>query len=423
MKRWNAVLFALLVAAGVAFIGCEKKEEPKEPAKEEAKAEEAKGTETKAEKEAESAEAKAPSGEPVRIGAIFAVTGPASSLGLPERQTVDMLVEEINAKGGVLGRPLEVVIYDTEGDETKAVTFVKRLVSNDNVVAVIGPTRSGPSMAILDTINSAKIPLVSCAASYKIVTDEEGKAREWIYKTPQSDSMAVEKIYDYFNGEGITKIAIMTVSNGYGDSGRAELKRLAKNYGIEILADERFSQDDTDMTPQLTKINGTEAEAIVVWAVQKAPAIVAKNHKTLGMKQLLVQSHGVATKKFIELCGDAADGQVLPAGRLLVVDQLPRDDPQKELLAGYKKNFEERYGPVSTFGGHAYDALKITVKAIENAGSTDPAAIRDELEKIKGFVGTGGIFNMSASDHNGLTKDAFVMVEIKNRDWALIEGY
>ncbi|MFO8058005.1 MAG: ABC transporter substrate-binding protein, partial [bacterium] len=324
--------------------------------------------------------------------------------------------------GGINGHPLEVVFYDTQGSEDRAVTYAKRLITKDKVSAIIGPTRSGPSLAILDTISSAKIPLVSCAASYKIVADEEGNARKWIFKTPQSDSMAVERIYEYFNNKGIEKVAIMNVSNGYGESGRAELKRLAPNYNIEIVADDRFGQDDTDMTPQLTKVKNTDAQALVVWAVQKAPAIVAKNFKTLGMDEdmLLVQSHGVASKKFIGLCGDAADGQILPAGRLLVVDQLPEDNPQKAVLAEYKKNFEERYGPVSTFGGHAYDSLMILKKAMEKAGTDDPAKVRDALENIDKFVGTGGVFNMTPADHNGLSKDAFVMVEIVNKDWKLI---
>jgi branched-chain amino acid transport system substrate-binding protein len=363
-----------------------------------------------------------PSGAPIRIGAIFAVTGNSSSLGLPEKQTVEMLVEQINAAGGILGRPLEVVIYDDEGDETKTVMLAKRLISNDNVVAVIGPTTSGTSMAIIDTMTTAKIPLVSCAASYKIVTDEQGKARPWIFKTPQSDSMAVSRIFEYLTKQKIADVAIMSVSNGYGDSGRAELSRLAPEFKIKISADERFGQDDVDMTAQLTRIKGTTAKAIIVWGTQKAPAIIAKNAKTLGLTQLLVQSHGVASKKFIELAGDAANGQVLPAGRLIVVDQLAANDPMKALLKKYRDDYEGRFkSPVSTFGGHAYDALMLLKAAIEKAKSADPAKIRDALEQIKKFNGTAGVFNMSPTNHNGLTKDAFVMVRIENNDWKLIK--
>ena len=359
--------------------------------------------------------------KPIRIGALLAITGPASSLGLPEKQTLEMLAEETNAAGGINGRPVELVIYDTEGDETKSVTLAKRLISNDHVTAIIGTSRSGTSMAILDLVNTAQLPMISLALSYQIVTDAQGQQRKWVFKAPASDSASVEKMFDWFNKQGIKKIALMTVSNGYGDSGRSELLRLAPNYGIEVVADERFGDEDVDMTAQLTKIKGTPAQAIVVWATQKAPAIIAKNHKTLGMTQLLVQSQGVASKKFIELCGDAADGQVLPGGRLIVADQLPDTDPQKPILLAYKQKFEAKYGPVSVFGGHAWDAFMLLKMAMEKTGTDDPAKVRDALEQIQGFVGIDGVFNLSAADHCGLSRDAFIMLKIENGDWKIIQ--
>jgi branched-chain amino acid transport system substrate-binding protein len=276
-------------------------------------------------------------------------------------------------------------------------------------------------MAILDLVSNARIPLISLALSYQIVTDPSGSQRKWIFKTPASDSASVEKIYAFFNRRGIQKIALMTVSNGYGDSGRSELLRLAPNFGIEVAADERFGDEDVDMTAQLTKIKGSPAQAIVVWATQKAPAIIARNHRTLGLTQLLVQSQGVATKTFIELCGDAADGQVLPGGRLIVAEQLPDTDPQKKILLAYKHRFEARYGPVSVFGGHAYDALMLLTMAMTRAGSDDPALVRDALEEIKGFVGIDGVFNLSPADHCGLYRDAFIMLKIENGDWKIVE--
>ena len=357
---------------------------------------------------------------PYKIGAIFSITGDASSLGMPEKQTAEMLMEQINAQGGIKGHPLEIVIYDDKGDETEAVTMAKRLISNDQVTAIIGPSRSGTSLAIVDTVSKAEIPLVTCAASAKIVKDETGQIRKWVFMTPQSDVAAVQKIYDYFGKNKITKIAIMSDSSGYGDSGRNQLQSQAKDKKIEILADEKFAPGDVDMNAQLTKIKGTKAQALVVWSIQKAPAMVAKNAQALEIKIPLFQSHGVASKKFIELCGDAADGQVLPAGRLIVVNQLADSDPQKALLAKYKADFELKNGSVSTFGGHAYDAITLLKAAMEKAGTDDPAKVRDALEQIKGFAGTAGIFNLSPEDHNGLTKDAFVMVKIENKDWKLI---
>jgi branched-chain amino acid transport system substrate-binding protein len=238
--------------------------------------------------------------------------------------------------------------------------------------------------------------------------------------------MAVEKIYTKLQADGLQKIAIITVSNGYGDSGRVQLQNLAAKYGLSIVADERYGAKDTDMSAQLTKIKGTDAQAIVCWGTNPGPAVIAKNRKQLGITIPLYNSHGVASPKFIELSGGAAEGTFLPAGKLIVVDQLGASDPQRALLAEYKADYEGKFGAgtVNTFGGHAYDALIIAVKAIENAaenGEVTRATIRDEIEKVQDFVGTGGIFNFSTEDHNGLTKDGFVMVEIKDGTWKLAE--
>jgi len=367
---------------------------------------------------------KAASGkEPYKIGAVLDVTGSASSLGDPEKITLEMLVEEINAKGGINGHPLELILYDNEGDEAKSLTKVKRLIEADKVAAILGTSQSGTTMAIVPTVMAAQIPLVSCAASWKIIKDPETKeTRKWIFKTPQSDSLAVSKIFEYCNKNKISKIAIITVSNGYGDSGRAELKRLAPEYKIEIVADERYGAADLDMKAQLTNIKGKDAQAVICWAVpQQGAGTVAKNAKELAMTQQIIMSHGVANKKFIDLAGDAAEGVVLPSGRLIVAEQLGAKDPQKKLLLDYRKKFEEKAKyPASTFGGHAYDALEILVNALKKAG-TDPNKLRDELEKTKNFVGTAGVFNMSPTDHEGLTKDAFVMVKIEKGNWVLLK--
>jgi branched-chain amino acid transport system substrate-binding protein len=359
----------------------------------------------------------APAANEFKIGAIFASTGPASMLGLPEKNTADMLVEKINAAGGVNGKPVKLVFYDTEGDATKTVTATKKLIKKDKVDVIIGPTTSGNSMAILNIAGEEKVPLISCAASVKIVVP----VKPYVFKTPQTDVMAVEKIYTKLKADGIKKIAILTVSNGFGDSGRVQLQNFASDYGLSIVADERYGGKDTDMSAQLTKIKGTDAQAIICWGTNPGPAVVAKNRKQLGITIPLYNSHGVASKKFIELAGDAAEGTFLPAGKLLVVDQLEMDDPQRKLLSEYKTDYETKFGgSANTFGGHAYDAFMIAVMAFEKADKNG-TAIRDEIEKITGFVGTGGIFNFSADDHNGLTKDGFVMVEISGGNWKLAE--
>jgi branched-chain amino acid transport system substrate-binding protein len=359
----------------------------------------------------------APAADEYKIGAIFASTGPASMLGLPEKNTADMLVEEVNAAGGINGKPVKLIFYDTGGDATKTVTATNKLIKKDQVDVIIGPTTSGNSMAIIDIVEEAKVPLISCAASVSIVVP----VKPYVFKTPQTDVMAVEKIYTKLKADGIKKIAILTVSDGFGDSGRVQLEKFAADYGMSIVASERYGGKDTDMSAQLTKIKGTDAEAIICWGTNPGPAVVAKNRKQLGITIPLYNSHGVASKKFIELAGDAAEGTYLPAGKLLIVDQLAADDPQREVLSEYKTNYEKKFGgSVNTFGGHAYDAFKIAVMALEKADKNG-TALRDEIEKITGFVGTGGIFNFSADDHNGLTKDGFVMIEISGGDWKLAE--
>ena len=352
----------------------------------------------------------------LKIGSFLAVTGPASFLGDPELKTLQMYIEEINAKGGIDGHKIEFVHYDTKGKAKEAKNFVNRLIKKDKVDVIIGGTTSGNSLAVIDIVQKAEVPFISLAGSIKIVEP----VKKWVFKTPHTDKMAAEKIFTDMKKRGIKKVALITGNGGFDKSGRAQCLALAPKYGIEIVADEKYDNADTDMTTQLTKIRATDAQAIINFGFGKAPAIVAKNIKQLGIKLPVYESHGVASKKFIELAGDAANGIRLPAAALIVADQLPADDPQKKVLLSYKKKFEEKYGPVSTFGGHAYDALFITVDAVKRAGTIDRAKIRDEIEKTHGFVGTSGIFNMSPTDHLGLSLDAFKMIEIENGNWKLL---
>ncbi len=356
--------------------------------------------------------------KPYKIGALFSITGPTSFIGEPERNTLVMLIEEVNKAGGINGHPIEAVIYDTEGDETNTVKKATKLIIQDKVLAIIGPSRTGTTLAVIPFVERYRVPLISCAAGIKIVEP----VKPWVFKTAQSDRLAVKKIYAYCQKHGLKKVAIITVSNGFGQSGREELKRLAKSFGITIVADELYGPKDVDMTPQLTRIRAKNPQAVICWGTNPGPAIVAKNMQQLGMKQQLFMSHGVASKRFIALAGKAAEGIILPAGKILVADQLPDTDPQKPILLKYIAKYKARYGEEpSTFGGHAYDAFALLKKALEKVG-TDRAKIREALEHMKGVVGIHGIFNMSPKDHNGLAeKEAFVLVQIKNGDWHLLE--
>ncbi len=355
--------------------------------------------------------------DPIKIGAIFSVTGPASFLGEPERNTALMLQDQINAAGGVLGRPIEVVVYDDETDVNKAVLAVDKLVKKDRVAAIIGPSISGNTLAVMAKLDKSDVPLVSCAAAEKITTP----VNAWVYKTPQSDRHAVEKILENAKKKGYKKIAIITVSDGFGQAGREVLKQLVPEKGFELVADEVYGPKDTDMTAQLTKIKSQSPDAIICWGTNPGPAVIARGRVQLGITTPLYMSHGVASKKFIELAGEASEGIILPAGRLIIVDQLADSHPQKALLKKYVTDYETRFKmPISSFGGYAYDALMLVTEAIKAGKSAKPADIRANLEKITNYWATTGEFNFSPTEHNGLTKDAFEMVVIEKGDWKLV---
>ena len=357
-----------------------------------------------------------------KVGAVFSVTGRTSFLGDPEKKTAEMIAEEINNAGGINGNKLELIVYDTEGDATKANLAVKKLFTRDKVCAVIGPSLSGTSMAVKDLAEKYKKPIVSCAASYKIVWDDKkGQARKWVFKTPQTDTMAAEAIYTHLKKNNISKIAIMSATSGFGASGRGELIKLAPEYGMEIVADEKYGPKDTDMTAQLTKIKGVAPQAIVNWSVGPTQVVVVRNWKDLGMTSIpFYQSHGFGSRKNIELAAGAAEGVYCPLGSVNIAELLPADHPQKAVTMKYMTDYKAKYNEsLSSFGGHAWDALSMVVEALAKVGD-DSAKIRDYLENnIKGFVGQHGIFNYSANDHNGLTKEAFNLVIVKGGDWAL----
>lgn len=359
--------------------------------------------------------------EPIKIGTFIPVTGPASFLGDPELKTLQLYIDKINNEGGVLGRPLELIHYDDGGDPKKAVTFAKRLISQDEVDAIVGGGTTGTTMAAMPLIERAGVPFISMGGSKKIVDP----VQKWTFKTPHTDTMACEKIFEDMKKRGITKIGMISGTGGFGQSMQAECQAVAPKYGIEILADETYGPKDTDMTAQLTTIKNTPGiQAVLNPGFGQGPAIVTKNFRQLGFDVPLYQSHGVASKKFIELAGDAAEGVRLPAAALLVAEKLPDDDPQKPVVVNYKKTYEEAYGEgtVSTFGGHAYDGLMLIVDAIKRAGTTDKEKVRDALEQTKGFMGTAGEVNFSENDHLGLTLDAFRMLEIRNGDWTLVDA-
>jgi branched-chain amino acid transport system substrate-binding protein len=356
---------------------------------------------------------------PIKIGSFLAATGPAAFLGDPEQKTLELYVDKINAAGGVLGRKLQLIAYDSGGSAAKARTFVKRLIEEDKVDAIVGGSTTGETMAVIPLIEQAKIPFISLAGAVVIVEP----VKKWVFKTPATDRMACEKIFADMKTRNISKIGLISGSGGFDKSMRAQCMKVAPRYGIEIVADETYNSKDTDMTAQLTKMRqNPQVQAVLNAGFGAAPAIVTKNFRQIGMTVPLYQSHGVASKKYIELSGGAADGVRLPAAALLVADALPNSDPQKKVVVAYKNAFESKYHQdVSTFGGHAYDGLHLVVNAMRKAHSTNKAKVRDAIESTHGWMGIDGEFNMSPTDHLGLDLSAFRMLEIKNGDWTLVK--
>ena len=356
----------------------------------------------------------------VKVGSVLSVTGPASFLGEPEDKTLRMYVDKINAAGGVAGKKIELVVYDDGGDANKARTFATRLIEDDKVVAMVGGSTTGTTMAMIPVFEEAQVPFISLGGAIEIVDP----VRKYVFKTPHTDKMACEKIFENLKQRKLTKIGMISGTDGFGASMRAQCVKAAPAYGIEIVAEETYGPRDSDMTAQLTKLKGAAGiQAVVNPGFGQGPAIVTRNYAQLGMTAMpLYQSHGVASKSFIELAGASAEGVRLPAAALLVGDKLPDGDPQKKVVVEYKTTYESTAKqPVSTFGGHAYDGLYILVDAMKRANSTDSRKIRDEIEKTKGFIGTGGIVTMSTTDHLGLDLSAFRMLEIKGGDWNLVQ--
>jgi len=354
--------------------------------------------------------------EPIKIGAVLDISGPGSSLGVPARDSIELWEKQINAKGGINGVPVKVIILDNESDETKSVLAFKKLVS-EKVVAVVGASQSGTSIAMINSATQEQVPLVSPAASIKIVTPIA--ERQWVFKTAQNDSVVVAKVIDYLKTKNFKKIAFLSVNNAYGDSGLQEFTTAAKTAGINIVVSEKFAATDVDFTPQLSNVKKNSPDAMLVWAIPPSASLITKQARELGINTPIIHSHGIANQTFIKLAGDAANGVVFAAGKLLVAESLPDSDPQKATLLEYVKAYEKPDRLRSAFGGHGYDGILLVGKAIEKAGP-DRAKIRSELEKMQ-VAGISGMYKMSAADHSGISKDSLVLIEIKDGKWQLIK--
>jgi branched-chain amino acid transport system substrate-binding protein len=353
----------------------------------------------------------------IKVGAILAVTGPASFLGAPEAKTLEMLADEVNARGGINGKKIELIIKDSGASPEKAISFAKQLIEEEKVIAIIGPSTSGETMKIKNIMEEGKTPLLSCAAAEVIVNP----VARYVFKTPQKDSFAVRWIFQTMKDMGVSKIGVLVGNTGFGKAGKGQLEMIAPEFDIDVVISEVYDKGATDLTAEVTKLKQAGVQAVVNWSIVPAQSIVAKNMKQTGFNVPLFQSHGFGNIKYVEAAGAAAEGIIFPAGRLLVSDVLPGDHPQKSVLVKYKKDYESKYGEAaSTFGGHAYDSFMILVRALQQTGP-DKERVREAIENMKGFVGTGGIFNFSPSDHNGLDMDSFEMLTVKDGKFTLLK--
>jgi len=389
-----AVLEAALAAAlAVTLVGCGSNEQ--QPAEEQASA------------------------EPIKIGAIVSLTGTYAGLGDPEKKTIEMEVKRINDAGGINGRPVEVIFEDDATDEAKAVAAASKLIEQDGVIAIIGATGSGQTMAVRGDIDRAAIPQVSMAGATAITANFD----PLVFQTPWSNTIVVPFEIADMKKNGITKVGLITDTGGFGKDGREVFLAQAEKAGIEVVSDQTFNPGDTDMTAQLTNIKGSDAQALVMWTAGKEAATVVKNAGELGLKVPVYGSHGNARTEFIEGAGDAAEGVKFAAGKILIPEAYGQGTDGYTVATDFVNRYQEAFGAApSTFAGHAYDALYLITEAAKRiSGEITPAALRDEIEKTAGFVGIGGTFNFSPTDHNGLTQDDLVMYEIKNGEWQLAQ--
>lgn len=356
---------------------------------------------------------------PVKIGVVVSLTGTYAGLGEPEKNTIEMEVDRINEAGGIGGRDVEVIFEDDATDDAKANAAASKLIEQDEVVAIIGATGTGGSMAMRDVITRAGVPQVSMAGGTVIIQPVE----PLVWATPWPNTIVAPFTIDALQKSGITKVALISDTGGFGKDGQAVFTAAAEKAGLEIVSDQTFNPGDADMSTQLTNIKSSDAQALVVWNAGKEASTVLKNARDLGLDMPVYGSHGNARREFIDGSGDAAEGVRIAAGKILMPEAYGEDTEAFKVATDFVDRYTERFGsPPSTFAGHAYDALHIVVEAARRVdGDMTPEALATEIAATKGFVGIGGTFTFSAEDHNGLTAADLMLYEVKDGDWAVAQ--
>lgn len=416
-NRYLVLMIVMLLAFGVVLgaAGCGEDEEETTTTEGEATTD----TTEEGEEETTTTVSEEPSGEPIKIGAILSLTGPYAGLGQPEQNTIELLQEQVNSNGGVAGRPIDVIIEDDATDAEETAAAASSLIDREEVAALIGATGTGQTMAIRGQVVSAEIPNVSLAGGTVIT----GDFNEWVFQTPWSNTIVVPFTLEYIEDQGISKIALIADSGGFGQDGVSVIQDFLPDYDLEIVAEETFDPGDSDMSSQLTSIKGSDAEAVVLWSAGSGAATVAQNMQALEMDMPLFGSHGNARQEFIDGAGEAGEGFKFAAGKVLVPEAYGEGSEAYEVATQFIADYEAEYGgPPDTFAGHAYDGLMITVEAMRRLdGEFTGPELRDEIEATSGFLGIGGTFTYGPDDHNGMTTEDLVMYEIRDGGWVLAE--
>ncbi len=355
----------------------------------------------------------------IKIGAFFDLSGRAAFIGTPTKLVAEMVVDKINAEGGVNGKQLELVIGDTEANPAKTVSLAKKFIHKDKVAAIIGPTLTDTGMAVKKVVEQAGMPtFMTVGGDPVIMGGEKFGSFNYVFKSPQRSSIAVKRLFMFLKEKGLTKVALLSAADGFGKDGARWMKKLAPEYGIEIIIEESFGTRDTDMTAQLTNAKNAGPQALIAWTIGPAGSIIAKNKAQLGIDLPLFQCHGLPDPKYVELAGKASEGDRMPATKLMVAAELSDADPQKVVIKEFIRLYTEQYNydkqfPINTHSGYAWDAINIVANAMKQVG-TDPEALRKAIEETKGYIGVSGIYNLTAEDHNGLSVDSMVIVEVKD---------
>jgi branched-chain amino acid transport system substrate-binding protein len=356
--------------------------------------------------------------DPIKIGTLFSTTGPVGFIGDPEQKAVELLAKQVNASGGINGRTIELVSYDDASDPARTSTLTKRLIESDKVDLLIGGTITPLSMAMIPTVERAKIPYISVGGGLPIVDP----VKKWVFKTPHTDRQVAMRLLQDMKERGHTKVGLISETSGFGQSGRKEILDHAANYGITIVADEKYGPKDTDITPQLTALKGAEGiQAVLIFSgAGTSPSMAVKNYERLGIKLPLYLPHAVVNQEFLKLTGSASEGARMPTAIFVVPEAVPDSDPQKPVIdvfySGYEKTFHEKPSP---FAGNSYDAMLIAIDAIKRARSTDKAKVRQAIEETNNLPGLNGVFTMSPTDHHGLKVESLRMHVVKDGKFVL----